>query len=63
MKRVSPMICHINYPAMSKVVEQTCKEFGVSYQSHATFLKGVAAHYSWLKKMGWPVMRVSSPDT
>jgi linoleoyl-CoA desaturase len=57
-----PMICHINYPVMAKVVERTCKEFGVSYRVHATFLKGVAAHYKWLKKMGRPVMRYSSSD-
>ena len=56
-----PMICHINYPAMSKVVEQTCWEFGVSYRAHATFLKGVATHYRWLKKMGRPASPDSSP--
>jgi linoleoyl-CoA desaturase len=56
-----PMICHINYPAMSKIVEQTCKEFGVSYRAHPSFLKGVAAHYQWLKKMGRPVLMVSTP--
>ena len=47
-----PMICHINYPAMSKVVEQTCREFGVKYQEHASFWTGLASHYRWLRKLG-----------
>ncbi|WP_206292279.1 fatty acid desaturase family protein [Humisphaera borealis] len=49
-----PKICHINYPEMSKVVEQTCKEFGVRFSEHKTFRSGVASHYRWLKKMGQP---------
>jgi linoleoyl-CoA desaturase len=52
-----PMICHINYPAMSGVVQKTCREFGVRYQAHPTFLSGVAAHYRWLKKMGRPEVK------
>jgi linoleoyl-CoA desaturase len=47
-----PKICHINYPEMSKVVEQTCKEFGVRFSEHKTFAAGVASHYRFLRKMG-----------
>ena len=49
-----PRICHINYPAISKLVEQTSKEFGVNYEVHRTFFSGVASHFRWLRQMGMP---------
>ena len=47
-----PLICHVNYPAMSKVVEETCREFGVPYKEHRSFASGLASHYRWLRRMG-----------
>ena len=47
-----PKICHIHYPALSKIVEETCHEFGVRYATHPTFWAGVVSHYRWLKRMG-----------
>jgi linoleoyl-CoA desaturase len=47
-----PTVCHVNYPAMAKVVEQTCRDFGLPYNEHRTFLAGIAAHYRWLRRMG-----------
>lgn len=49
-----PSICHVNYPGMAKVVEETCREFGVKYGEHRSFWTGLAEHYRWLKKMGEP---------
>ena len=49
-----PRICHINYPAISKLVEQTCQEFGVKYNEHASFRAGVVSHFRWLRRMGMP---------
>lgn len=49
-----PRICHVHYPAMSKIVEQTCREFAVEYNEHRTFLAGVASHFRWLRQMGLP---------
>ncbi len=49
-----PRICHINYPAMSKLVEETCREFGVKYAEHASFRAGLASHFRWLRRMGMP---------
>ena len=48
-------ICHIHYPALSKVVEETCREFGVRYAAHKTLLGAVASHFRWLVAMGRPV--------
>lgn len=49
-----PRICHINYPALSKIVEETCHELGVKYMEHKTFWAGVVSHYRFLRKMGMP---------
>lgn len=47
-------ICHVHYPELSKVVEEVCREFGIRYASHKTFLAGVISHYRWLARMGLP---------
>jgi linoleoyl-CoA desaturase len=47
-----PQICHIHYPALSRLVEEACQEFGLRYAAHDTFLAGVASHFRWLRRMG-----------
>lgn len=47
-------ISHIHYPALSKVVEETCREFGVRYAAHSSFLSALASHFRWLVVMGRP---------
>jgi linoleoyl-CoA desaturase len=49
-----PRISHVNYPAISKLVEQTCRDFGVTYTEHRSFREGVTAHFRWLRRMGMP---------
>ena len=49
-----PRICHINYAAMSKLVEETCREFGVKYTEHPSLRAGLASHFRWLQRMGMP---------
>ncbi len=55
-----PRVCHVNYPAIAQVVEETCREFGVRYAVHETFRAGLASHYRWLKRMGAPEGRDST---
>lgn len=50
-----PQICHIHYPAISKIVEATSAEFGVRYNAHPTTMSAIRSHYRWLKQMGRPV--------
>ncbi|MEQ9406993.1 MAG: acyl-CoA desaturase [Fuerstiella sp.] len=50
-----PQICHIHYPALAGIVEQTSREFGVSYHAHPTLWSAIASHYTWLRRMGQPV--------
>jgi linoleoyl-CoA desaturase len=47
-----PQICHVHYPALSKLVQETCREFGLRYKAYETFLAGIASHYRWLRRMG-----------
>ena len=49
-----PRICHLNYPAISKLVEETCREFGVRYVVHQSFFSCLASHFRWLRRMGMP---------
>jgi linoleoyl-CoA desaturase len=49
-----PRICHINYPAISKLVEDTCREFGVRYREHPSLWAGLVSHFRWLRRMGMP---------
>jgi linoleoyl-CoA desaturase len=47
-----PRICHVHYPEIAKIVEQTAKEFGVPYMVNETFFKAMKSHLSALKKFG-----------
>ncbi len=47
-----PQICHIHYRAISPIVEQTAREFGVPYHNNETFAGATASHLRMLKKMG-----------
>ena len=47
-----PRTCHIHYPAISGIVEQTCKEFGIDYVSYPTFRSALSEHRRFLKLLG-----------
>jgi linoleoyl-CoA desaturase len=47
-------MCHVNYPAIAPLVEQTCREFGVHYKHNPTFLVALRSHYRWLRALGRP---------
>jgi linoleoyl-CoA desaturase len=49
-------ICHVHYPALSKLVEETCKEFGLKYAEHKTFFSAINSHFRWLVEMGRPAV-------
>jgi len=57
-----PRISHVNYPAISKLVEQTCRDFGVTYTEHRSFREGMASHFRWLRRMGMPNTRREGPQ-
>jgi linoleoyl-CoA desaturase len=49
-----PQVCHVHYRALAPLVEETCREFGLRYLAHQSFLAGVASHFRWLRRMGMP---------
>ncbi len=49
-----PRISHVNYPAISKLVEQTCRDIGIRFSEFKSFRTGMASHFRWLRRMGMP---------
>lgn len=49
-----PKISHIHYPAISKLVRETCREFNVRYIEYPTVLDAVVAHIRHLRNLGQP---------
>lgn len=47
-----PNICHVHYPKISKIVENTAKEFNVPYLSRKTFVGALWSHQVMLWKLG-----------
>lgn len=47
-----PKISHVHYPAISKIIKQACKEYGVVYVEYPKMYKAVASHIHFLKEMG-----------
>lgn len=47
-------VCHIHYPALSKVIEQVCEEFGVRYNANRSFWSALKSHFHYLTAMGRP---------
>jgi linoleoyl-CoA desaturase len=47
-----PRISHAHYPAISRIVEATCREFRVRYSAHASAFSAVLSHLRWLYRMG-----------
>jgi linoleoyl-CoA desaturase len=47
-----PNICHVHYAAIAPIVEQTAKEYGVTYNTNRTFAHAIVSHYKRLKELG-----------
>jgi linoleoyl-CoA desaturase len=47
-----PKISHIHYPAISKIVQQVCKEYGIGYIEYPKTRYAIASHVSFLRQMG-----------
>jgi linoleoyl-CoA desaturase len=49
-----PHICHVHYPALSKIVRATCEEFGLRYNSIPTWRGALLSHARILRQLGRP---------
>ena len=49
-----PNICHIHYPAISKIVKETAKNHNIPYYHYDTYFEAVKSHYSVLNELSKP---------
>ena len=47
-----PKISHIHYPAISKIIKNTCAEFNVKYIEYRKMRHALVSHAMYLRKMG-----------
>jgi linoleoyl-CoA desaturase len=47
-----PRISHIHYPAISRIVKETCRQFQVTYNEFPTMTKAVASHFRIMRQLG-----------
>ncbi len=47
-----PKVSHIHYPAISKIIKQTCIDFGIKYMEYPKMRHAIASHASYLRRMG-----------
>lgn len=47
-----PRISHVHYPALSRIVRETCEKFGITYNEHRTVLQAVRSHVVHLREVG-----------
>ena len=47
-----PRISHVHYPALSKIVQQTCEQFNLPYNTYPTMSESIVSHFKMMKKLG-----------
>ena len=47
-----PKVCHLHYPALSRIVEETAREQGLRYRRHPSVRHALASHTRHLKRLG-----------
>lgn len=47
-----PRISHVHYPAISKIVEEKCREFNLPYNSIPTMSNAVRSHFRFIRELG-----------
>ncbi len=47
-----PRISHIHYPAISGIVEKTCRQFNLPYHTFPTMGASLASHFRMMKQLG-----------
>ncbi len=47
-----PRICHVHYPVISRIVEDTARDHSVPYSPTPSLKSALRSHYRWLKALG-----------
>ncbi len=49
---VFPRVCHVHYPALSRIFAEVCPEFGVRYRPTPTLRAALRSHFRHLRSLG-----------
>jgi len=47
-----PRICSVHYPAISRIVRETCEKYGIPYNAHPTLFSAIHSHWATLRRLG-----------
>jgi linoleoyl-CoA desaturase len=47
-----PRISHVHYPAINKMVVETCQEFNIQYQEYPSMFKAFRSHWNHIRCLG-----------
>jgi len=47
-----PKVCSVHYPAISRIVRETCEKYGIRYNVHETLFGAIHSHWTTLKRLG-----------
>lgn len=56
-----PKVCHMHYPALSRIVKNVAAQHGIQYRAHRSLSGAVASHFRLLRKLGRPVDTTPTP--
>ncbi len=51
---ILPQVCHVHYPALTKILKKTCDDYGIEYQENPNFWTALKKHYIILKHLSHP---------
>jgi linoleoyl-CoA desaturase len=58
-----PKVCHLHYPALSRIVEELSAKHGVRYRSNFTLREALGSHFRHLRKLGRSGPSCGAPRT
>lgn len=47
-----PKVSHVHYPALSKIVQQKCREYNLPYNQYPTLTQALASHFRVMRMLG-----------
>lgn len=47
-----PKVSHVHYPAISSIVEKTCRRFNLPYNKYPTMTEAIGSHFKMLRELG-----------
>ena len=47
-----PKVSHVHYPALSKIVQQKCTEYNLTYNYYGTFAEALVSHFRVMRQLG-----------